>query len=447
MILSPIVRLGRLPGPGRDIHWRRPFLSGAGSVALLLLASVAGAADVMDEVRQHFAYGGKPIDPRVVQTFIDTMDAFEPYVLAVDLAAIGDGHSFSISHDPHHGDVATTITVNPDGVVDAAHIDGVDHRRYSFGYRFIGSLPSGTLVVQTYWRACRGEVQERLLLLSAAVERGIGGDGVAHVRRVLRLVRMVDLGDRVQAQVAIRGAEALVDRSHARREDDRESLTVTETSPKPDAARAQEQAQQVQELREHFTHGGKPIHPGLIGEFIRDDGDGPGVGLRPFALALDLGQDDGRFGDGGAGSVHVGDGESVQKGVVMATYFDPRLKYRYGIGYKFIGCLPSGTLVVDAINEPGGNGSWEYLLMLAADIEHGFGWDGEPHDRQVLRVLSVLALGDRRNPDIAIRGGKVVVGFSQAKFEEDRTRRPLVLDDPQTVLKVPSAVVSEPADF
>jgi len=106
------------------------------AILVLLFGTLAGA-DPLDEVRASFTYSGTPIHPGIIELFDPGMADLKPQILEVDLAAAQNSNRF----------MAGSFIADANGWMRPKNSDPDDHS--GFGYRFIGHLPSGALVVQT----------------------------------------------------------------------------------------------------------------------------------------------------------------------------------------------------------------------------------------------------------------------------------------------------------
>jgi hypothetical protein len=186
-------------------------------LALACVLSLAGAADSVDSVRTRFVYDGKPIHPGIVELFSNWMsDSEDPQVLAVDLSTAQGSNRFPVDD----------LAADDHGWVRTRRSDPQDHSE--FGYRMIGTLPSGTIVLHVYESGGGSGVFESAMLLAVGTEPAIGADGSPRTRHVLHILRTVILGDRANAELRIDGRTVTVDRSHAHAAEMRTPLVVAD---------------------------------------------------------------------------------------------------------------------------------------------------------------------------------------------------------------------------
>ena len=100
---------------------------------------------------------------------------------------------------------------------------------------------------------------------------------------------------------------------------------------------------------------------------------------------------------------------------------------RSSFSYRFIGSLPSVTMVLHVYEDGGGSGVFESVMLLAVASELTIGSDGKQRTQLVLRVLRTVSIGDRANAEVSIDGKTVRVDRSKA--HDDKQRTPLVIDD------------------
>lgn len=184
---------------------------------LISLCSLAFcySADPLDEVRTKFTYEGVPVHPGIVELFANWMsDSSNPQILAVDLSTTQKSNRFN----------DTSYTKGDGGWVRTKRSDPND--RSSFGYHFIGSLPTGTLVLHAYEGGGGSGIFEAVMMLAVGTEQAVEADGGQRTRIVLRILRMVPIGDRANAILIIDGSTVHVDRAKAHDRDQREPLAL-----------------------------------------------------------------------------------------------------------------------------------------------------------------------------------------------------------------------------
>lgn len=149
----------------------------------------------------------------------------------------------------------------------------------------------------------------------------------------------------------------------------------------------------VEEVREHFTIQGQPIHPFVfrdLGGWISDG--------HPIVTAVD-----------------------VLAGVNSNYYFADDIERKpYGFGaldqdgqsyysYEFLGRLENGLLVVKSDFSGGGSGTFRYLYMLDVVVDTAFSDEGDRYERVNLKATRIVTLGDRWGGDITLAGNTVTI--------------------------------------
>jgi hypothetical protein len=192
-------------------------------IILLILVGTLAAADPLDDVRAKFCYLGTAIHPGIIQLFDPGLADLKPQVLEIDLAAAQPSNRFS----------ADTYSTDPTGWVRLKHSDPEDQS--GFGYKFIGRLPSGTLVVETEDEGGGSGIFETVMLFSVRAETGLSDDGSPRVEHVLHILREVPLGDRAGAALRIDGTHVLIDRSQAKDVEMKTPMVLNDPLPVPGA--------------------------------------------------------------------------------------------------------------------------------------------------------------------------------------------------------------------
>ena len=91
-------------------------------------------------------------------------------------------------------------------------------------------------------------------------------------------------------------------------------------------------------------------------------------------------------------------------------------------GYQFIGITSSGITVLKTVENGGGSGSFESLLLLKfeqdqqlnSDLKEGKAWlSGK---RLLMKKVGQLSLGDRWGGELRVQGNKVVVGKDTGQY-------------------------------
>ncbi|MCX5890047.1 MAG: hypothetical protein NTY36_11405 [Deltaproteobacteria bacterium] len=158
--------------------------------------------------------------------------------------------------------------------------------------------------------------------------------------------------------------------------------------------------QLLQEVNEHFTIRGKPIHPRLVEKFqtFLSDSGPPAVVTVDLLAAARLGNE----------------------------YYDDDVKRREGFlevkkdgedkgefAYKWLGTVRPGLHVVETFDNGGGTGIFMDLYFFRTSIGTGQDEKG-PYD-QVLMTLArtPVILGDRDDGAIKVEPGRVIIGRSR----------------------------------
>jgi hypothetical protein len=156
------------------------------------------------------------------------------------------------------------------------------------------------------------------------------------------------------------------------------------------AASGDEATRYVNEVREHFTLQGQPIHPSVIGELTPWLSD-----RKPTTTAVDL-----------------------LSAVGSNRYFAPDIERRgewlsardgrASESYRFIGRLDNDLLAVLFAESGGGSGVFVTLLFLDVVADHAVDHEGQVYDRINLVGVQQNSFGDRWNGAISINGNTVV---------------------------------------
>jgi hypothetical protein len=165
--------------------------------------------------------------------------------------------------------------------------------------------------------------------------------------------------------------------------------------------------QLLQEVNEHFTLRGKPVHPRLIEKFqtfLSDSGP-------PAVIAVDLlaaSQDDNEYYEP---DVQVRDG--------LAS-----IKERDGgeFAYKWLGTVRPGLHVVETFASGGGTGIFMDLYFFRTSLATGRNDQG-PYDQILLTLARTpVILGDRDDAAIKVEPGRVIIGKSRYR------QQPVILE-------------------
>ena len=171
----------------------------------------------------------------------------------------------------------------------------------------------------------------------------------------------------------------------------------------------------VEEVRDHFTIKGQPIHPFVfrdLGGWISDS--------RPIITAVDVlaGVDSNYYFSGNVEKTSYG---------YLAREREGRSYY----SYSFLGRLENGLLVVQAASSGGGSGIFLSLYFLDVFVDTAFDDEGKPYERLNLKTVRTATLGDRWGGDITIDGNKVIIsGTRMAHMGGPKTTRVIDVQRP-----------------
>jgi len=170
----------------------------------------------------------------------------------------------------------------------------------------------------------------------------------------------------------------------------------------------------LREAREHFTCGGKPIHPGVVYEFI------PWLSDRgPVTVAVELlpAQKSNRYSElavrNRAGWIEC----EVNSLLPHCRHNEPSWETPM-FGYRGLGSLADGTQVLRAYYCAGGSGKFHDLVFIRFEPEKTLDDDGKPCTRLLMKALCVFPLGDRDDAQIRVLSDRVIVGRSKYRDKE-----------------------------
>jgi len=154
----------------------------------------------------------------------------------------------------------------------------------------------------------------------------------------------------------------------------------------------------LQEVNEHFTIRGKPVHPRLVEKFqtfLSDSGP-------PAVITVDL------LAATQNGNEYYDPDVKVQNGSVSDGDQEGR-----GFAYKWLGTVRPGLHVVETFASGGGTGIFMNLYFFRTSIATG--QDEKGAYEQVLMTLArtPVVLGDRDNGTIKVEPGRVIIGKSR----------------------------------
>ena len=164
----------------------------------------------------------------------------------------------------------------------------------------------------------------------------------------------------------------------------------------------------LEEARERFTCGGKPIHPGLVHEFMPWMSDG-----LPTTVAVDLlpSVDSNEFNE-----------DDVK---IRAAWIECDLReelsavgVRPSFGYQRSGILADGTQVLRTYYCGGGSGTFMCLMLIRFDTEKAFDLGMKPYTRLLMKLVCLYALGDDDDAKVQVLKDRVIVGRSKCRDKE-----------------------------
>jgi hypothetical protein len=160
----------------------------------------------------------------------------------------------------------------------------------------------------------------------------------------------------------------------------------------------------LQEVNEHFTIEGKPIHPRLMEKFqtwLADSGP-------PAVITVDL------LAAARNGNEYYLPDVKVKDGLVLVEHKDPEGSW---FAYKWLGTVRPGLHVVKTMYSGGGTGVFMNLYFFRTAI--GTGQDDQGPYGQVLMTLArtPVVLGDRDDGTIKVEPGRVIIGKSRYRHQ------------------------------
>ena len=167
------------------------------------------------------------------------------------------------------------------------------------------------------------------------------------------------------------------------------------TQPGDEEARHRLPPDALAEARASFTFQGRPIHPGLVKEFIGWLSD-----AGPITASVDVAA--------AAGTDEYWDREVERQGDWLRINTDEGRGYFL---YQRLGGLEDGTQVLLAADNGGGSGVWHYALLVRFHTDWARRHDGALYERLLMTVVAERGLGDRPQPmpEIEVRHNEVVI--------------------------------------
>jgi hypothetical protein len=155
-------------------------------------------------------------------------------------------------------------------------------------------------------------------------------------------------------------------------------------------------ANPLDEVRNAFTVGGKPIPP----EIFADLGDSDLTDSNPILLTVDV--------RAATGSNRYTDPiRTSGRWIIQTKPNDKVLNGTEETAYEFIGRTSNNLLVVVASYNGGGSGDFRTLHVVDAALAPAFDSGGKLYQRLNLTLLRSVALGDRWDGTVTISGNSV----------------------------------------
>ncbi len=152
----------------------------------------------------------------------------------------------------------------------------------------------------------------------------------------------------------------------------------------------------LKELNESFTFRGKPVQPRAIEDlttWISDKHPGP------VAIDMEGTDDSNRY----YGDVEQQDGTTgFHRPSTGKEVFDGA-----GFFYRHVGRLPNGVHVLKTIDNGGGSGVFESVLLVKFVNEIVYDDSGRGCRRVVMKQMGEIPLGDRVNAQVKVIGNKI----------------------------------------
>ena len=160
--------------------------------------------------------------------------------------------------------------------------------------------------------------------------------------------------------------------------------------------------QDFKEANEHFSLHGKPIHPGLVQQFMSWLSD-PG---EPTTISVDVAAEHPNQYDDA--DVEISNKNICTKPSKDGDYFC----------YEWLGKLANGLHVLSIAASGGGSGIFEDLVFVRFDVGDGINLDGNKYKRLLMTVVREYGLGDRDDGRIQVLPDRVIVGKSQSRDKD-----------------------------
>jgi hypothetical protein len=175
----------------------------------------------------------------------------------------------------------------------------------------------------------------------------------------------------------------------------------------------------LNEANDHFTYSGKPIHPGLLGEFINwvSDGGPPITTTVDIAAAADTNEY-----HEPVGIIKTAPHDQTKSFMPDdQSEFDIEYvitKESTSIGYVWLGRLRNGLHVVllsESYRPGGGTMNREFIIFVTFELKQSYKPDGNRYNQLLMNIKREYPLGDRAYPMIKVYKelNKVVILESQ----------------------------------
>jgi len=168
------------------------------------------------------------------------------------------------------------------------------------------------------------------------------------------------------------------------------------------------------EANDKFTYQGKPIHPGLVQQFMSWMSD-PG---EPTTITVDV----------AAKHPNQYDDDEVDvKGKNICTKPDKDSAF---FCYQWLGKMANGIHVLSTGDSGGGSGDFEDLVFVRFTIGDVINLDGQKYKQLLMTVVREYNLGDRYGGDIKVLTDKVLIKASTNTANEQVINKDVELKFP-----------------
>jgi hypothetical protein len=171
----------------------------------------------------------------------------------------------------------------------------------------------------------------------------------------------------------------------------------------------QTESPDLKELNQHFTYKGKPVQPRAIENLMTWISD-----KHPGPVAVDMaGTDDSNryYGE----VEQIGGGIGFHRPATGEELFDGGLFF-----YRHIGRLTNGIHVLKTVDNGGGTGYFESILLVKFTTQEAYGHNGLWSKRVIMQQVGEFQIGDRVNAQVKIHGNTVTWTTEGGSAEEIR---------------------------